>query len=107
MDFGLRGASECRLDTLGSLLLRCEINAAHFTTDFPAAAGPGCAWRFGVQVSQFDHPGRISVVHSGTITARRADFLAGADRGDDLRMFCDSRAALDAIFAHAGCDPFF
>ena len=33
-------------------------------------------------------------------------FLAGAHSGDDLRLFRDSRAALDAFFAHAGYDAF-
>ena len=102
---GETNAKGC-LDTFRSLLLRCEINAAQFTKAAPAAARRGRRGLFILQVPQFHHPGRISLVHGRAIAAGCAAFFTAAHHGHGLRVFRDSVFALDALFADARPDAF-
>ena len=95
-----------RLDTFGTLLLRCEINAAQFTKAAFAGARRGGPRLSILQVPQFHHARRIPLVHGGAIASPGAAFLAAAFDCRRLWLFRDSCGPLDALLSRPGANPF-
>ncbi len=94
------------LDTLRTKLIACALHVAK-CSQVPPAPARCCGRRISpVPVEEFRHPESVSLAHGGAGRKRSANFAPALGAGCHLCVLCDSRAALDAFFAHARQDAF-
>jgi hypothetical protein len=90
------------LDTVESLLLGFESDAAKLATVLVPSSRSSCACLSALQISQCDIAGGIPLGDGGSVSSAGKAFASAAFTRDDIRLLRNSRAAVGPFLSGIG-----